>query len=459
MGTPRRFVVVGAGISGLAAAWDLSRHGDVTVYDPARPGGKLATALFEGHRVELGADAFLTRLPDAVDLCAEVGLGHDLVAPSAGAAMVWTDAGMRDLPGGLVLGAPSNLRAIRDAAMLTRRGRARAALDRVLPARCGDDDLSVHDLVTQRFGQEVASRLVDPLVGGIHAGRSEELSARATTPQLFAAAQQSRSMMRGLTAGGASPAGPMFLAPAGGLGALVDRLVGAMVQRGVTFRRRAVERLNIRSDRRIEVDSDTDSFDAAILAVPAAGAAAILGPSAPAALGSIPTASVAMVLMSFDAGDLSPPPGVSGFLVPRSTGRLMTACSFASSKWPSCADPGVTLLRISVGRAGDHRAEHMADEELTGRLRAELGCALGVLRAPGAVRIRRWPDAFPQYLVGHLDRVREIRRHLGGLGAAVAVAGASYDGSGIPACIGSGRRAAAGFAWDRAGRDGARRGS
>jgi oxygen-dependent protoporphyrinogen oxidase len=446
--TEPRFAVVGAGISGLAAAWELSGHGSVTVYDPRPAGGKLQTTVFEGRAVDVGADAFLTRVPDAVKLCAELGLSDELVAPTTGAAMLWTSTGLVPMPAGLVLGVPRELGGIRRSPIIGPLGVARAALDLVLPPRRSDEDLSVHDLVAGRFGTQVASRLVDPLVGGIHAGRIDELSAKATTPQLFAAARRSRSMMRALREAptpGTGPEGrqaPVFLTPRDGTGRLVARLVDQLGERGVTFRRTSVDAVAVREGHRVSVHPEEPPYDGVVLAVAASAAAAVLGDLAPPGLDAISTASVALVLASYDAAEVTPPPGISGLLVPRATGRLMTACSFASAKWPHWAAPGATLLRLSAGRAGDRRAETMSDDELTERLTAEVGEALGVRAGPRSVRVTRWPNSFPQYRVGHLDLVAGIEAGLARLDAPVAVAGASYHGAGIPACVGSGRRAA-----------------
>lgn len=447
---PPRYAVVGAGISGLAAAWELSRMGHVTVYDPDPPGGKLATEAFEGRAVEVGADAFLTRVPDAVELCRQLGMAGELVAPTTGAAMVWSERGLAAMPDGLVLGVPRRLGGLWRSPLISRAGVARAALDVVLPRRRGDGDVAVHHLVAGRFGDQIASRLVDPLVGGIHAGRTEELSAQATTPQLFDAARRSRSLMRALRQSPAPSHQPLFLAPRRGLGSLVERLVVALTERGATFERQSVAGVKVSSadglpgrpgPGRVIVD-DRRGHDGAVLAVPAARAASILGDDAPGGLRAITAASVALVVASFDAAELPAPAGMSGFLVPRSTGRLMTACSFASTKWPHWAAPDTTLVRLSAGRAGDERARSMADGELAARLVDELAAALGRTATPRTVRVARWPDSFPQYRVGHLDLVAGVEAAMGRLPSPVAVAGASYHGAGIPACIASGRRAA-----------------
>jgi oxygen-dependent protoporphyrinogen oxidase len=161
-------------------------------------------------------------------------------------------------------------------------------------------------------------------------------------------------------------------------------------------------------------------------------------------LAAIVTASVVLVTMAYRSTDLDLPGEVSGFLVPAPEGRLMTACSFGSRKWPHWAGPGTEVVRVSAGRAGDDRALHMDDGELAARLHDELVATLGVRASPTAWRVSRWPGSFPQYQVGHGDRVGAIEAALAASLPGVALAGASYRGSGIPACIGSGRRAAAG---------------
>jgi protoporphyrinogen/coproporphyrinogen III oxidase len=459
--------VVGGGITGLAAARDLVEGGaEVTLFEAGPLGGKIRTERFAGHRVELGADAFLTRVPDAVALCAELGLEADLVAPSAGRAALWWHDRLVDLPPDLVLGAPARLRGVARSGILSPLGLVRAAVDRVLPATPPPADVSVRQLIAARFGAEVADRLVDPLVGGIHAGRTAELSAAATTPQLLAAARGRRSLMEALRASAPPPGGPVFLAPRGGVGELTDRLVTGLIAAGATIERRAV--LGVRATGEpggtteagepggtteagertagrgaLVVEGVPHPFDGAVLALPAATAAGLLGPAAPAGLADIPTASVTMTLLAYKAADLPLPPGLSGFLVPRVAGRLMTACSFASTKWPHWADVGTSLLRVSVGRDGDDRQDRLDDDALVAALVAEIGQALGTAARPIESRVVRWPGSFPQYRVGHLDLVARIEADLRRRIPTVALAGASYRGSGIPACIRSGRRAAA----------------
>jgi oxygen-dependent protoporphyrinogen oxidase len=441
-----RVAVIGGGIAGLAAAWELRDRAEVTVFEPGHLGGRLQTGTFAGQPTDLGADAFLTRVPEAVALCDELGLGDELVAPAAGRTLLWWRGRLRPLPDGLVLGVPRRLGPLLRSGLLSPLGMARAGLDLVLPRAAVPDDVAVWDLVARRFGRQVASRLVDPLLGSIHAGRTEELSAAATAPQLLAAARRSRSLLLGLRASGAAATGggPLFLTPRGGIATLADRLVDALVGHGVGIVAQPVAAVRFAAGGGVEIAPIGEHYDAAVLAVPAPVAAGLLGDVAPRGLPAITATSVALVTMAFADGELPVPEGVNGVLVSREEGRLMTACSFASNKWPQRTTPGLSVVRVSTGWSGDDRPDRITDEALVGRLSAELGAALGAGTVPGPVewQVNRWPASFPRYLPGHLGRVAAIESELAARAPAVALAGSSYRGAGIPACIGSGRRAA-----------------
>jgi oxygen-dependent protoporphyrinogen oxidase len=184
--------------------------------------------------------------------------------------------------------------------------------------------------------------------------------------------------------------------------------------------------------------------DAVILAVPSFVAADLVAPLLPATASELDTiehASVVLVTLAYPAAAVPTPPGVSGFLVPQVDGRLMTACTWLSAKWPHARRPGQTLLRVSAGRWGDERALDLTDDELVSRLRTELDDAMGITARPDAVTVGRWSRSFPQYQVGHLERLARIEAALARQ-PSLAVAGASYAGVGIPACIAQGRRVA-----------------
>lgn len=441
--TSVRVAVVGGGISGLAAAWYLRGEAQVTVFDPGRLGGCITTTSLDGTVVELGPDAFLTRVPEAVGLCRELGIEDQLVAPGTGSAALWWRGKLRPLPEGLVLGVPNRMTAIARSGILSPAGALRAAADLFLPPTPPRESDTVRELVRRRFGAQVADRLVDPLVGGIHAGWTGELGAGETVPQLVEAARRSRSLLLGLrrtAAPAAGPGAPVFLAPREGLRVLVDRLVDALGVDGVEFVASGVERVRSSGEGHVVLHPEHRAFDAAVVATPAAVSARLLGGDAGDLLSRVPSASVALVSAVVDPSAL--PEGLSGFLVPRGQGKAMTACSFSSNKWPQRSQPGVGVVRMSAGRFGDAAALEMDDDALTERLLSELSQALGTAVSASASRVSRWPGSFPQYLPGHARLVEQVELALGEEHPHVALAGSAYRGSGIPACIASGRSAA-----------------
>jgi protoporphyrinogen/coproporphyrinogen III oxidase len=442
-----RVAVVGGGIAGLAAAWELvsgPEPVEVTVFEPGPLGGRIQTEEFLGHPVDTGADAFIARVPDGVQLAAELGLTDELVAPAARRALILTGGRLHPLPEGLVLGAPARLRPLVTSGILSPAGILRAGLDLVLPKTAWPEDPTVAELVGRRFGPQVARRLVDPLVGGIHAGSTEDLSAESTAPQLVRAARSHRSLLLGLRALPAPGEGPVFLAPRAGMGRLVDRLVEALVARGARIEVIAITDVKGGKGGPVVLDP-VGAFDAAVVATPARVTAALVNgcvPEAAVDLRAIHTASVVLTTLAYRGTDLAAPDGVSGWLVAREEGRLMTACSFGSTKWPHWSDPDTMVLRVSAGRAGDERVLALSDEDLVDRLQQEVAGALGTTAAPLHWRVSRWREAFPQYQVGHRARVARIESAMGRRLPAVALAGCSLRGSGIPACIASGRQAA-----------------
>lgn len=432
-----RLTVVGGGITGLAAAWEAVQRGaSVTVLEAGpRLGGKIETDVIDGVPVEAGPDAFLARVPWATDLCRELGLADSLVSPAAGRAMVWQRGRLRPLPEALLLGVPTDVLGVARSGLLSPLGLARAALDFVLPRTPFGDNASVADVVGRRVGRQVVERLVDPLVGGINAGRSDQLSAVAVVPQVVAAARAHRSLVIGArrTRSGATE-GPVFLTVRHGLGRLVEQLATALRDAGAV----------------IETGASVSSLDEVdgpvVVAVPAGAAARLLrqrAPEAADALAGIHYASVALTTFAYPAGTFPAPEGTSGFLVPRREGRLLTACSFGTNKWPHWALAGQVVVRASAGRVDDERAMALDDETLAHRLHGELVEALGMRAEPTLARVHRWAEAFPQYAVGHPDRVDRIERALAGAAPHVVVAGAAYRGLGIPACIKQGSDAAA----------------
>ena len=460
--------VVGGGISGLAAAWEGVRRGaSVVVLDAAgRVGGKLATSPVGERLVDESADAFLARVPEAVELCAELGIDHELVRPAAGSAYVWNDGALRRLPGEQLLGVPTDLDAVAATGILSPAGVERARRDLTAPADgpgAGADE-AVGALVRRRLGDEVLDRLVAPLIGGIWAGDCDRLSLLTAAPQIAAARDRAGepSLLRSAAAARAAAleaaraAGdrPVFLAPRGGMGRLVDALgaaLGDRVRPGHAVASLAPDgprwRLATAAGGPGGPRGEDVVAGAVVVAVPAFAAAPLVAPLAPAAgatLAAVDHTSVALVAIEAPRAAVDRELDGSGFLVPASAGRLVTACSWVSTKWAHQAGDGSTvLLRASAGRAGDERALALPDDALVAALLADLADTMALRGAPTAVRVSRWPRSFPQPAPGHLDRVAGAEADLAAHAPRVALAGAWARGVGIPACIRGGRAAAA----------------
>jgi oxygen-dependent protoporphyrinogen oxidase len=449
-GPPRRVAVVGAGITGLAAAWFVRQKSPgtaVTIVEASgRVGGKVQTAALGGAPVEAGPDTFLARVPWAVELCRQLGLEDDLVAPATSRAYVWTRGRLRPLPAGLVLGVPARVGPLARSGIVSPLGLARAGLDLVLPRRRLGADPSVADVVGGRFGREVVDRLVEPLLGGIHAGRADRLSLASVAPQVAAAAETSRSLLIGLrrqdaaAKAAAERGGPVFLSIRGGLERLVERLRDRL--EGVDLR------LDTRASSLVDLQ-DGVGADAIIVTVPAFAAAPLVRPfsaDAAAELDRIEYASVVTATLAYPRRALSRPLDGSGFLVPRVDRHVLTACTWSSSKWAGTEmdrASDVVLLRASAGRIADERAMALTDEALVERVHRELVEAMGLRGRPVSSLVTRWPRALPQYDVGHRARVARIEAALTAAAPHVRLAGAAYRGVGIAACVRQAEEAAA----------------
>jgi oxygen-dependent protoporphyrinogen oxidase len=466
-------VIVGGGIAGLAAAFELSGGAGgpgpltpaVTVLDAGEFGGMLRCERLGDQLVDVGPDGFLARRPEALALVRELGAADRLAPIGAQGAWVFARGRLRPLPQGLALGVPTRLRDLRTRTalgVLGPLGAARASLDLFAPRparRSALEDRTIGSLVGDKLGRRVVDTLIDPLIGGIHAGRVRDLSAAAIFPPLLAAGQGRGSMMRalrGATTNGGDVGAPAFFTLREGLGTLADLLVGTLSARGVALLPNTaavrLERGTNPTARWLVETSGTMgeiSADAVVLATPAHTTARLLEPhnaTAAGVLSRIDAAAVATVTLRCTADELALPDTGTGVLVPSPTHLheetlLVTAITFLDRKWPHLARDGATLLRASVGRIDDVRFEDLDDAALVARVADEVGSVLSTDVAPSASLVTRWPSAFPQYRVNHLSRVDGLEaaaRNLGG----IALAGATYRGVGVPACIASGRTAA-----------------
>ena len=446
-----RLVVIGAGITGLAGAaeWRRRRPDDEIVVLEAgdRTGGKLHRIELAGHWYDTGPEAVLARVPEAVELVERLGLGDRLVEPTTLSASVVLPDGRHRLPAGTVLGVPASADGL--AGALTAAGVERVRAEADLPPVVLRGDVAVGALLRERMGDEVVDRLVEPLLGGVYAGRADELSLEATMPALYAQLPRAGSVLAAAAAardagarGRGDADGPVFTTVRDGLGALPAALVEAS---GAEVRLRTPAHGLRRTRQGFELSVGPAAApvvltaDRVLLAAPAPKAARLLGDVAPAAvqpLQGIPYASTAVVAMAFPAQDVD---AGSGLLVPPVTGRLVKGVTVSSSKWSHLsgggASPAVLLVRASVGRFRGEAELQRPDDDLVTAVVADVAELLELARPePLATRLVRWGGALPQYLVGHQARVDAVRAAVSEV-PGLAVAGAAYRGVGVPACI------------------------
>jgi oxygen-dependent protoporphyrinogen oxidase len=456
-----RVAVVGAGIGGLSAAHAIVESGryDVTVYEGSTAvGGKLQLGQIAGQPIDLGAESMLARRPEALDLARAVGLGDAVVSPATSGSGVWTRGAIRTLPPTL-LGVPASPRAAAQSGVISRRAAARAAFEPRLGRveLADDDDIAVGKLVARRLGHEVRDRLVDPLLGGVYAGRADELSLRAAAPQLAAAIVEQGTLLGAARAALGSPGSAaarardesVFAGIDGGVGRLARETARAIQANGASLRFGAMVREIVAAERGWQVVSGptatarSDNFDAVVVAAPASAAARMLRDSVPAAAAQLSTveyASMAIVSLAFDAAALNADLVGTGFLVPAVDRRAIKAATFSSRKWEWQAGE-VVLMRCSLGRRGEEATLQRDDAELVDAAVADVRKATGLRASVLDSAVTRWGGGLPQYAVGHRGRVARIRAAVAEV-RALAVCGAYLDGVGIPAVIASGRAAA-----------------
>ncbi|POM22938.1 Protoporphyrinogen oxidase [Actinomadura rubteroloni] len=453
--TSSHVAVVGGGIAGLAAARSLAARGvRVTVLEGSpRVGGKLRISEIAGLSVDEGAESMLARRPEGTGLAR--ALGADLVHPGTAVSAILSRGALRPLPAGQVMGVPADLGALASSGVLSAAGLARVPLDLALPATRRGRDVSVAGFVGARLGREVVDRLVEPLLGGVYAGRVDLLSLESAMPAVASAARAHRSLItavRSVRAAAPASPGPVFATLPGGMGTLPPLVAAAVERSGGTVRTGApVRELHRRPDGwRLVVGSARDpeviTADAVVLALPAAPAARLLAddvPGAARALSAIEYASMAIVTLAYRPTAFPQAPSRSGYLVPAVEGREVKAVTYNSVKWPHLRDraPGLVVVRCSIGRFGDERTLQRGDDELKAAALAELARTSGVTELPVDARVTRWGGGLPQYNVGHGDRVARIRSAVAAQ-PGLAVAGAAYDGVGIPACVASAEAAA-----------------
>ena len=452
MDSGRPVAIIGGGISGLSAAYELqTRRVPFLLFERAdQVGGVIRTDSVDGFTIDAGPDSLLIQKPAALELCAELGLGDRLVPTlPPRRAYVFKAGRLYPLPEASVLGIPTRLGPLATTRLLSAAGKIRMAMELVRPASVSDEDESIGSFFRRRFGNESVTYLAEPLLAGIHAGDVERLSMCALFPKLVNAEREHGSVIRrfrSLSQSAGRPKDGLFRSLPGGIGELTGAMVSTLETASVRTGRDVTQ---ISGPSPLTVHSASgESVQASqvIVTTPAyvtAKLVAGLDPELDTLCSSIPYTSTATVVLSYPRRSVAHHLNGTGFVVPRVESELsLMAGSWVSSKWPGRAPEGQVLLRGFVGGARNASALDQTDAELVAATHQDFSRLLGISADPVITRVYRWPRLNPQYEVGHLEKLAKIDARLGHL-PGLHITGAGLRGVGIPDCVAQGRAVAA----------------
>jgi oxygen-dependent protoporphyrinogen oxidase len=455
-----RLLVVGGGITGLAAAWEAVRGSGtrppaevLLVEASGRWGGKLHTEVSDDLLIEHGPDSFVSYRPAALDLAGQVGLENDVIGTSGSRIVYLRSRGrLRPLPSGMGMVLPTRLGPFVTTGILSPADKLRAGLDLVLPRQLRDgSDTAIGAFLRARLGAGIVRRFADPMVGGIYGASVDELSLDAVLPSLRADEAAHRSLMlaalaagRKARAGGRGPGSP-FRTLRGGLGSLVDAVAGRLAEAGADLRLDSGVRELRPTDRggaeAVLSDGTSEPVDAVVLAGGVTSSAALLAEPAPGAaeaLSGVPLATSTVVTLAYPAAAFATPVESHGWL--EADTAPISGVTVSSAKWAGRAPADTVLIRAFVPeRLG--AIAHAGDDELLDLVTRHVGEVLGARGEPSTSRLARWPGVMPKYTVGHLTRVAAAETGLAHL-PAWRVAGSALRGVGVPDCVADGRHQA-----------------
>ncbi|MDZ7638774.1 MAG: protoporphyrinogen oxidase [Bryobacterales bacterium] len=457
----KRVAIVGAGISGLSAAYSLKKAGwdPILVDSRSRAGGVLETTRQMDCLVEGGPDSYLAQKPWATALIRELGMGDDLIGSndSQRKTFIIRNGRLVPMPDGLLMMVPTKVMPMVATRLLSWPTKIRMGLEllRSAPAANRVDDVSVADFFRDHYNQEAVDYLAEPLLAGVYGGDPERMSAPSVLGRFVELEREYGSLARGVLAEkrkraakaskDATPPAPLFRSLKNGMGSLADKLVSVIGAERFLLSRHVESLERAGRGYRLKIGGDALEAGKVILATPAYGAAALLRgmePVAAALLDQIPYNSSATVALIYNITQFSQPPVGFGFLVPRRERQTMVAATYVQNKFKHRIPPDKVLVRCFVGKAAEEDAVLRDDVALVAAVKADLRRLTGLAVEPIAHSVFRWPRAMAQYEVGHGQKVAEIRERIGRL-SGVFLAGNAYEGIGIPDCIRAGEQAAA----------------
>ncbi|WLR51491.1 protoporphyrinogen oxidase [Bacillus tianshenii] len=454
-------VIIGGGVTGLTAAYYMQKEirernlpVRCTLIEASdRLGGKIQTYTKNGFVIEKGPDSFLARKKSAARLAAEVGMADNLVANKAGKSYVLVKGRLHEMPGGSIMGIPTKMAPFAFSGLFSPFGKLRAGADLVLPRSKSNNDQSLGQFFRRRLGGEVVENLIEPLLSGIYAGDIDNLSLLATFPQFQHVEQKHRSLILGMKS--VTPKAPkqkekpenkktsMFLTVSTGLESFVHA-VEKRLDSGSVLKNTAVQAIEKHGERyHITLNNgEVIEADTVIVTTPHKKTAEMFSQyDFFEPFRHMPSTSVATVAMAFSESAVKEDIDGTGFVVSRNNHYTITACTWTHKKWPHTTPEGKVLLRCYVGRAGSEEIVDCSDDEIKNAVLEDLNQTMSITEEPEFSVITRWKNSMPQYTVGHKQRIETIKEKLDNELPGVFLAGASYEGLGLPDCIDQGEEA------------------
>lgn len=451
----KKVAIIGGGITGLSAAYYLQKQVreenlpiDIYLIEASsRLGGKIQTLRKDGFVIERGPDSFLERKQSMAKLAGELGIDDQLVNNATGQSFVLVHDQLHPIPGGSIMGIPTEWKPFVTTDLFSWSGKIRAAGDLVISRSGIEEDQSLGTFFRRRFGTEVVENLVEPLLAGIYSGDIDKLSLHSTFPQFYEVEKKHRSLMLGMKKTRPSTSTPqaanrkpkgIFQTFKGGLQTIVEALEEALTD--VTIVKGAkIQSLSKVNEHQVRLQFSTGEemdADAVMFTVLHHQLAEIFEDEGLLQhLAEVPLSSVATVAMAFSQDQVVQEKEGTGFLVSRKSDYAISACTWVNKKWPTTSPDGKVLLRSFVGKSGDESIVELPDHEIEEIVLQDLKKVIEINGAPEFTVVTRYQKAMPQYLVGHKTRLAQAKAELADTYPMVQLAGASFEGSGLPDCI------------------------
>jgi protoporphyrinogen/coproporphyrinogen III oxidase len=456
----QKIIIIGGGIAGLTSAFYLQKaiqeHNlpyEIKLIEAShRLGGKMQTVVRDGYTIERGPDSFLARKTSISRLAVEVGMDDQLVHNSTGKSFVLVNEKLHSMPGGSIMGIPTEIGPFLTTGLFSIPGKLRAAADFLLPRSESGRDQSLGEFFRRRLGDEVVENLIEPLLSGIYAGDIDQLSLMSTFPQFYEVEQKYRSLIIGMKK--STPAQPSkpeskekakgaFLTFKTGLQSFAEAIEAKLDPISILKGHRVDKITKVENKYEVYLNNgETMVADSVIAATPHKITQAMFAEySFFDPLKSVPSTSVATVALAFPEEAVKNDIDGTGFVVSRNSDYSITACTWTHKKWDHSTPKGKVLLRCYVGRSGDETIVDLSDDRIIKIVLDDLKKTMDITMNPDFAIISRWKNSMPQYTVGHKQRLADILKHMKTDLPGVFLAGSSYGGVGLPDCIDQGEAA------------------